>query len=80
MILDTPCIPPTVYERNMSIEHWWNEDDGRNRSNQRKTCPSATSSTKNPIQNGLRSKLGFYKRQAPRFYGIKEGKTLILNK
>ena len=32
----------------MEVEHWWNDPDIW-----RKTCPSATLSTKNPIYTGL---------------------------
>jgi len=49
-----------VYERNMSIERWWKDDDGRNRNNGRKPCPRVTSATTNPMQTGQRPKPIFY--------------------
>ena len=37
----------------MSMQHWWNDNDGGNQSSGRTTCPSATSSTTNLICTAL---------------------------
>jgi hypothetical protein len=44
-------------ELKMSMEHWWSETDGGNRSTQRETCSSATLSTTNLTRYALRLNL-----------------------
>ena len=41
----------------MTMEHWWNDTDTRNRSTRRETCLSAALSTTNPTWNNLSSKV-----------------------
>jgi hypothetical protein len=57
-----------VYERYMSIKHWWKDDDGRNRSDPRKPCPRVTSPSTNPMQIGQRSKPVFYGKRKERLF------------